>query len=123
MKTKLSSILIVVFCTFLISFAQILYKIGSKDLCLDFNAIISNTPIILGLTLYLIGALLLVIALKKGELSILYPFLALSYVWVSLLSTRYLPVPEKMNFYKWLGVFIIIIGVTFIGIGSKSENN
>ena len=62
----------------------------------------------------IIGALLMVFALKNGELSILYPFLALSYIWVSLLSTKFLPVPEHMNVMKWIGVFIINSGTGVI---------
>jgi uncharacterized membrane protein len=123
MKTKPISIILVICCTFLNSYAQILYKIGSQSLSPDFLKIITNVPIITGLFLYFIAALVLVYALKKGELSILYPFLALSYIWVSLLSTRFLPVPEQMNSYKWIGVAIIILGVSFIGIGSSTKNN
>ncbi len=99
--------------------AQILYKIGSARLSLDLYALLTNVPIIAGLFLYFIGALLLVWALKKGELSILYPFLALSYVWVPLFSTLFLPVPERMNALKCSGVAVIIAGVSLIGLGSS----
>jgi len=121
MKTKPIAILLVICCTFINSYAQILYKTGSRTLSPDLFKIISNVPIMTGLFMYFIAALLMVYALKKGELSILYPFLALSYIWVSLLSTRFLPVPEEMNAFKWIGVIIIIIGVSCIGIGSRSE--
>ncbi|MDQ7823406.1 MAG: hypothetical protein RDV48_11470 [Candidatus Eremiobacteraeota bacterium] len=123
MKTRPSAIFMVVICTFLISYAQVCYKIASQTFSLDLGALIRNIPLWEGLSLYGIGAILLVYALKKGELSILYPFLALSYVWVSIFATRLLPVPEHMNHYKWIGVVIIILGVTFIGIGSKAENS
>ena len=42
--------------------------------------------------------------------------LALVYVWVSLLSMFFLK--EKMNKTKWLGVILIILGVTLIGLGA-----
>jgi len=103
--------------------AQILYKIGSARLSLDIYSIITNVPIIAGLFLYFIGALLLVWALKKGDLSILYPFLALSYVWVPLFSMLLLPVPERMNLLKWSGVVVIMAGVSLIGIGSSLDEN
>jgi len=120
-KTRPSSIIKVVICTLIISMAQVLYKIGSARLSLDLTALLTNTPIWAGLFLYFMGALLLVWALKKGDLSILYPFLALSYVWVPLFSMLFLPVPERMNTLKWAGVFVIIAGVSFIGIGSSVE--
>jgi len=55
-------------------------------------------------------------ALKGGDLSILYPFVSVTYVWVALLSVRFLG--EKMNKFKWIGIAMIILGVSFIGIGS-----
>lgn len=107
----------------IISVAQVLYKIGSARLSFDLYSIVTNVPIIAGLFLYFIGALLLVWALKKGDLSILYPFLALSYVWVPLFSMLLLPVPERMNVLKWSGVLVIIAGVSLIGVGSSVEEN
>jgi uncharacterized membrane protein len=122
MKTKFSSIILIILCTFLISYAQILYKKGSATLSTDISQLVKNFPIFLGLGLYFIASMMMVFALKSGELSILYPFLALSYVWVSLLSLKFLPLPEHMNLFKWVGIAIIIIGVSFIGIGSKAES-
>ncbi|MHC9543494.1 MAG: EamA family transporter [Vulcanimicrobiota bacterium] len=122
-KTRPSSIIKVIICTLIISMAQVLYKIGSARISFDLNSIITNVPIIAGLFLYFIGALLLVWALKKGDLSILYPFLALSYVWVPLFSMLLLPVPERMNVLKWSGVVVIIAGVSLIGVGSSVEEN
>jgi len=122
-KTRPSSIIKVVICTLIISMAQVFYKIGSAKLSLDLHALITNVPIWAGLFLYFVGAMLLVWALKKGDLSILYPFLALSYVWVPLFSMLFLPVPERMNALKWAGVVVIIAGVSFIGIGSSVEEN
>ena len=58
-------------------------------------------PLIAGYTLYGINTLMLVLALREGELSMLYPIIALTYVWVTLLS--YLLLKEKSNFYKNVG--------------------
>jgi len=69
-----------------------------------------------GIALYAVGTALFIPALKGGDLSILYPFVSVTYVWVALLSVKYLG--EKMNKYKWAGITLIILGVTFIGIGS-----
>jgi uncharacterized membrane protein len=122
MKTRTSSIVLLVLCTFIISVAQILYKKGAESLSLDFIKLMGNFPIFLGLGLYFIASMMMVSALKEGELSILYPFLALSYVWVSLLSVRVFPLSEHMNLFKWIGILIIIIGVSFIGVGSQKES-
>ena len=63
------------------------------------------------------GGTLLIIAFKGGEVSVLYPIIATSYVWVSLLSMKFLD--EKINIFKWIGISIIIAGIILIGYGSK----
>jgi len=55
--------------------------------------------------------------LRDGELSMLYPIIALTYVWVTLLS--YALLPEKPNFYKNVGIATIVIGVVVLGKGRK----
>jgi multidrug transporter EmrE-like cation transporter len=116
-KTKRWAALLVLVCTAFTSAAQVFYKAGvNRDLSLDFVALVTNYPIILGLIFYGVGAALLLIALKHGELSVLYPIVALSYIWVSLLASYFFA--EPMNTYKWLGVFAIIAGVSLIGRGS-----
>ena len=74
-----------------------------------------NYNLFAGVALYGAGTVLFIPALKGGDLSVLYPFVALVYIWVSLLSVKFLG--EKMNKFKWAGVALIIIGVTFIGLG------
>ncbi len=120
MKTKTSSILLVIICTLFASVAQVMYKTGTKTLAMNFHSIITNYYIIGGLLLYAVSALLLIIALQKGELSILYPIIALSYVWVSIMSIYFLE--ETMSMLKWIGVGAIIFGVSFIGIGSQQND-
>jgi len=46
----------------------------------------TNLPLLSGLVLYGLSTVLLVLALKDGELSLLYPVIALTYVWVTVLS-------------------------------------
>ena len=60
---------------------------------------------------------MLVIALKYGELSVLYPIISTGFVWVSFLSVYFFN--EFMNFEKWLGIIAIIIGISFIGMGNN----
>jgi len=121
MKTKLWTIFLVLFCTLLTSGAQIFYKFGVKKLSFNFFSLITNYYLIFGLILYLLGAILLIIALKNGELSVLYPIVATSYIWVSLLSPKFFPT-DSINLMKWIGVFIIVTGVSFVGIGGRNGN-
>ena len=117
MATKLWAALLVLFTTLLTSSAQILWKIGSESLKPDLMSVLTNYPLIMGLFLYAIGGGLLIISLRGGEVSVLYPIIATSYIWVSFLSIWFLR--ETMNLFKWLGVITIIAGIAFIGYGSK----
>lgn len=117
MATKLWAIALVLVCTFLTATAQILYKFGVNNLSLTLWGLLTNYYLITGLLLYGVGALVLVFSLKGGDLSVLYPIIATGYVWVSILSIRFLG--EVMNFWKWGGIAAILLGVSFIGLGSR----
>jgi drug/metabolite transporter (DMT)-like permease len=54
-------------------------------------------------------------ALKHGELSMLYPFVALSFVWVALISWRFFG--ETITSLKIAGIVAIIAGISFTGLG------
>jgi len=114
------AIFLVLLCTAFTSAGQILYKIASKTLSPSLASIITNIPLILGLISYFIGAIILIIALRNGELSVLYPFISTGFVWVSFLSIKFLG--ETMSIQKWIGVAVIFAGITIIGIGSRKGN-
>ena len=117
MRTKPIAIFLILFCTLLTSSGQLLLKIGTNSLQLSLQALLSNWPLILGLVLYGIGAIVMIIALKYGELSILYPFIALSFVWVMILSIFFLQ--ETVSLWNWAGVAAILVGVSLIGKGGS----
>jgi uncharacterized membrane protein len=58
-----------------------------------------------------------VLALRDGELSALQPIIAMTYVWVTLLS--YTLLKESPNWFKNIGIATIVLGVGVIGRGSK----
>lgn len=116
MATQLWAILLIISASLLGAFGPILLKKASAKSLSKLSSLATNYHLLGGVALYAVGTLLFIPALKGGELSVLYPFVSLSYIWVSLLSVKFLG--EKMNKYKWLGIALIIIGVSFIGIGS-----
>lgn len=84
-------------------------------------AALTSIPLMGGLALYGVGAVMMVLALQHGELSVLYPVISLSYVWVAILSV--LIFHEHMNAYRVGGIAVIIAGVAILGrSGSKSSN-
>ncbi len=117
MATKLWAMGLMLMCTGLTSVAQVLYKLGTNNLTFNLLDIITNYFIIGGLCLYAIGSVMMLLAFRGGEVSVLYPIIATSYVWVALLSARFLG--EHINSFKILGIFSIVFGVVFIGLGSK----
>ena len=98
------------------SFGPILLKKASADFSFNILKWFTNWNLILGMSCYALSTILFIPALKGGDLSVLYPLYSLGYVLVCFYSIKILK--EKMNFMKWLGVFLIIIGVSLIGVGS-----
>jgi len=110
-----TAILIILFACVISAFGAILLKKVSKHFKISLNTI-KNKHLIIGIILYGFSTILFIPALKHGQLSVIYPFVATVYIWVTLFSKRFLK--EEITFYKWLGIFLIIIGVIFIGIGA-----
>jgi len=119
MEKKNLAIMAMFLTTILTSTAQILYKFGVKELSFNLLSIITNWQIIAGLFLYAIGAAIMIKSLKYGNVSTLYPIIATSYIWVSIGSSIFFS--EAMNLWKWLGVAVIVLGVSIISYGSKKE--
>jgi len=116
MATEIWAVVLVLFATIIGAFGSLYFKMGSGKLTLDIKKLLKNYQIILGFLLYCISAVFFIIGLRGGELSVLYPLVAIGYIWVCLLSIKFLK--EKMNIWKWLGIIFIIVGVSLIGIGS-----
>ncbi|MDK0616304.1 EamA family transporter [Clostridium perfringens] len=103
-------ILLIVVSALCTSFGQLFWKVGvSKNIWLIF----------LGFILYGIGALTMIIAFKFGELSILHPLMCIGYIFA--LINGFLFLDEKIAFFQFIGIVIIIIGVVFIARGDKDE--
>lgn len=110
-------------CTLLIAVAQALIKtgagaLGGQSTLLETALGILTTPTLFaGYSLYGIVTVVMVLALRHAELSLIYPVIALSYVWVSILSVALFH--EEMNAYKIAGVVVIISGVAVLGKGQS----
>ena len=116
MTTQLWAIGLVVTAGLIGGLGPVYLKKGSSKIDIkNLETIYKNWFLIIGLGIYGIGTILFIPALKGGELSILYPLIGLSYVWVIIYSICLLK--EKMSFLKWLGIIIIIFGVSLLGLG------
>lgn len=106
------AILLSLFCAFLASLGQTFFKLGSAQISTQFSDWFLNGRIILGMVIYGLSALFFIVALKFGRLSILYPIIATSYIWVTLLS--YYIFGERITYINWVGILLIISGITLI---------
>lgn len=116
-KTKSWAIYLMVFTTFIATVAQLLLKRAADNFSSDIISSLLNINLIGGLLLASFGGILLIIALKNGELSIIYPIVSLSFVWIALISHFFFN--EILNLWQYAGIFIIILGVVFLGVGNK----
>lgn len=96
---------------------QYFYKLGAGSLSLEPLALVTNYAVILGLFFYFVAAVLLTYALKKAELSVVYPFIGMGYVWVALLAFFFFS--EQLMLVNWLGIGLIVAGVSFVGYGAE----
>lgn len=113
------SVGLVFLCTLFGVAAQYFIKAsGAQMTSLSIHALLTNLPLWAGLSLYGISTCLLILALRDGELSLLYPVISLTYVWVSILSVAVFH--EKMNIFKIGGIAVICLGVALLGKG-RSE--
>jgi multidrug transporter EmrE-like cation transporter len=80
--------------------------------------ILTTPALFAGYSLYGASTVLLVLALRRGELSLLYPVIALTYVWVAILSS--VVFHETFNALKLAGIAIIVGGVAVLGMGQRA---
>lgn len=106
-------------CTILGATAQVLMKTGANHMAHPgLLGMASSLPLMSGYSLYGLSTLLLVLALRDGELSLLYPVIALTYVWVTVLS--FVIFHDDINPWKVLGIVLIVLGVAVLGKGGKT---
>jgi multidrug transporter EmrE-like cation transporter len=112
--SRRQSIALVFGCTIFGAAAQMLIKTGANALThASVLEMITNVPLVAGYSLYGLSTILLVLALRDGELSILYPVISLTYVWVTMLSFAFFK--ESITVFKLAGISIIVSGVAVLG--------
>jgi len=118
------SIILVVCCTIIGAAAQVLIKKGAGELGPGLTIVQTALAILLvpslfaGYALYGISTILLVLALRHGQLSLLYPMFAMTYVWVTVLSV--LIFHESLTGFKLAGIATIVAGIAVLGRGQSA---
>jgi len=122
MKTRRWAAGLVFLSTLFAASGQLLIKMGADTMRPDLVAIVTNLPLVGGYCLYALSAAILIVSLKYGELSVLYPIYAMNFIWVAIFSERVFP-DDHMNAIKWAGIIAIVCGVALIGLGSRGGRN
>jgi multidrug transporter EmrE-like cation transporter len=77
-----------------------------------------RSPLVwLGLALYGLGALAWILVLTRMDLSLAYPFLALNFVLIAIVSRLFLG--EAIPALRWGGIAVICIGILLIARSAR----
>lgn len=117
MKTPLSSILLVLFASFVGSFGTVFLKAGADKLERTVRGVLTNWRLAVGIMIFLTSFGMYTVAVKSGELTILYPMVSLGYLWTLIWSRIIFKEPLTRN--KFLGVGMILIGVVVLNLGNR----
>ena len=109
------SILLVFFASVIGSFGAVYLKLGAARLD---GSVLSflNSRLAIGVALYLGSSVLYALGLRGGQVSVLYPMVALGYIWTILWSKLFFQ--EALTRNKCVGLGLILLGVLCVGLGS-----
>ena len=125
MRTPVSNMLLVLLASFIGSFGGVFLKSGAHQLhqgwmylFIDHKPPYFNWRLATGVAFFLLSSYFFVLGIRPpGELSVLYPMVSLGYIWTLLWSRLFFK--EPLTRLKFVGLFLIVVGVAFVGLGSK----
>jgi drug/metabolite transporter (DMT)-like permease len=107
-KKNGTGILLMIVAALFTTTGQLFWKLSESEL---------NLHLIVGFGLYGLGAVTMIIAFRFGSLSVLHPFLSVGYIISTLLGG--LVLHEHLSIYTFIGITLIIFGVSLIGGGDE----
>lgn len=116
MTTPASSIGLVLMASFIGSFGAVFLKSGAVRLHSNLLTLLLNWRLAIGVSFFLISSVIFIIAIKHGELSVLYPMVSLGYVWTMLWSRIFFGEPFTRS--KIIGLGMILLGIFCLGLGN-----
>ena len=114
-QTKYWAFVLIIFTSLLTSAAILFLKAGADRLPLIFF----NWHLAIGLVLYGIGFLMLLVAFRHGEVSILYPAFSMGFVWVALVAA--VVFKEALTVMKLIGIGGVIVGIVLLGLAARQS--
>ena len=121
MKTHWWAIVLIIATTIFVTIAQYFFKIAAElTYVFTYPEILSLWPLLAGFVSYGIGAVLMIAGFKGGEVTVLYPIVATSYVWVVLMAAFVFG--ESLTALKIIGSLVLVLGISFVAFGSKQKS-
>ncbi len=98
------------------SFAQLMFKksVRKVDSLSHLVGLLKNRGVLLGLFAYGVGFLLYIAGLSGGQLSVVFPIFASSFIFVTLISATVLK--ERITVLRAAGVLLVFVGITIVAI-------
>lgn len=114
MSTPTQSVLLVLLAGLIGSFGAVLLKFGAGRLHRQLSTLLLNWRLAAGVALYLLSFVFYFLAVRQGELSVLYPMVALGYIWTMFWSRLFFG--EPLTRRKAGGVLLILAGVAMLNL-------
>ena len=108
MSQAMAGVLLVVLCSIIESFAQVLFKKSAQA------TMRKRLWISAGGALFVLQALIYTGALRFVEVSTAFPIGSIGFVFVAVLSQRMLNEPVTRT--RWIGVGLIVLGVSLLAM-------
>jgi multidrug transporter EmrE-like cation transporter len=116
MTTPFSSMAWIFLCGFVGSFGAVFLKSGASRVK-NLKSILTNWRLAVGIGMYLLSSVFFVFGMRRGELSVLYPMVALGYLWTVVWSRVFFGEPLTRS--KFIAVGLILVGIAFLGFGNQ----
>ncbi len=117
MNTPVASIAWVFTAGFVGSFGAVLLNSGAARLAFNIRARLTNWRLASGIAIYLLSFVFFVQGMRHGELSVLYPLVALGYLWTVLWAKLFFG--EPLTWGKFIGLGMILVGISVLFLGNK----
>lgn len=108
-----------IFCSIMLSFGQLIWKIGLGKLNLNnlftleaIKRLILSPYIIGGMIIYVVATVIWLNVLSKLPFSVAYPLMSIAYI-IGLILARTI-LGESVSLTRWIGGAVIILGVILI---------
>jgi drug/metabolite transporter (DMT)-like permease len=116
MHTPLSSIVLVLFGSFIGSFGAVFLKLGAEHMHGSLARMLNNYWLAIGVILYLLSSVFYIMGVAQGQLTVLYPMVSLGYIWAILWARLFFK--EPFTIAKISGLLMIVFGVALINLGN-----